>query len=76
MIGNIVGYPIWVSFVDNEVGACIMEFRSNRYSVSDVAVKYGGGGHRLAAGCTIKDYTQEDIDHVLDDLAKLIEEQE
>ncbi len=76
MIGNIVGYPVWASFIENEVGSCIMEFRSNRYTVSDVAVKYGGGGHRLAAGCTIKNYTQEDIEHVLDDLVNLIEEKE
>ena len=74
MIGNIVGYPIWAAFVDNEIGGCIMEFRSNRYPVCDVAVKHGGGGHRLAAGATIKNYTQEDIDIVLDELADLMEE--
>ncbi|MBR2289547.1 MAG: bifunctional oligoribonuclease/PAP phosphatase NrnA [Clostridia bacterium] len=30
-----------------------LSFRSNRIDVADICMLYGGGGHKLAAGCTI-----------------------
>jgi phosphoesterase RecJ-like protein len=30
-----------------------LSFRSNRIDVADICMIFGGGGHKLAAGCTI-----------------------
>ena len=37
-----------------------LSFRSNRIDVADICMLYGGGGHKLAAGCTI-DAKLEDV---------------
>ena len=37
-----------------------LSFRSNNIDVSDICMLYGGGGHKLASGCTI-DASLEDI---------------
>lgn len=46
----------WVFFAEKENGEIFGEFRSNGPVVNDIAFKYGGGGHALAAGATIKDW--------------------
>ncbi|WP_243404855.1 DHH family phosphoesterase, partial [Thermobrachium celere] len=58
-----------------EVGVLIKEIDKNVYKISlrskdyvdvkDIALKYGGGGHVKAAGCTIKDKTIEQIETIL-----------
>ena len=37
-----------------------LSFRSNRIDVADICMLFGGGGHKLAAGCTI-DAPLEDV---------------
>lgn len=37
-----------------------LSFRSNNIDVSDICMLFGGGGHKLAAGCTI-DAKLEDV---------------
>ena len=71
---NVVGYPIWATFMDTETGACIIEVRSNKYDVVDVCMKYGGGGHKKAAGVTIQNYNEEIHNQFVNDLLDLIEE--
>ena len=44
-----------------------ISFRSNRIDVSEICMLYGGGGHKLAAGCT--------IDAKLDDVRKAVVEE-
>ena len=51
---SIVGVEVAVSFRDEEGGVFRVSFRSKgRVDVSAVAARFGGGGHRNAAGCTV-----------------------
>ncbi len=72
LIGNIKGYPIWVFFVENEDGTSHVEFRSNGPAVQPIALKYGGGGHVLAAGVTLPNFEPSLISQVISDLNQAI----
>jgi phosphoesterase RecJ-like protein len=51
---SIVGVEVAVSFREEEGGDFRVSFRSKgRVDVSAVAARFGGGGHRNAAGCTV-----------------------
>lgn len=51
---SIVGVEVAVSFREEEGGVFRVSFRSKgRVDVSAVAARFGGGGHRNAAGCTV-----------------------
>ncbi len=54
LMRDIKGVFIWVNFTEEEDGVHA-ELRSNRYNINPVAVKYGGGGHKKASGCTVPD---------------------
>lgn len=72
VIGNIRGCPIWVLFTRSKEGSIRVEFRSNGANVQEVAVKYGGGGHKCAAGARLVD--QKDFSlcmKVVEDLDKV-----
>ena len=43
-----------------------INFRSRgKYIINDVAKKFGGGGHKLAAGATVKNYTIDKIESII-----------
>ncbi len=71
-MGDIKDVEIWANFTLNEENEVLCEFRSKRYSIVDIARKYGGGGHALACGCTITSF--DDVDQVLQDFDQLIED--
>ena len=71
VMGEIRGVDIWANFTETEDGV-LCELRSSRYNVNRTAVKYGGGGHEKASGCTLKNY-DEAMD-LLKDLDKIAEE--
>lgn len=51
---SIVGVEVAVSFREEDGGVFRVSFRSKgRVDVSAVAVRFGGGGHRNASGCTV-----------------------
>lgn len=50
VIGNIRGCPIWCLFTRSPEGNIRIEFRSSGLDIQQIAKKYGGGGHRCAAG--------------------------
>ena len=53
-MADIRGTDIWVNFTETDQGvAC--ELRSSVYNINPIAVKYGGGGHAKASGCTVAD---------------------
>lgn len=54
LMRDIKGVYVWVNFTEAEDGVHA-ELRSNRYNINPVAVKYGGGGHKKASGCTVPD---------------------
>ncbi len=54
LMHDIKGVFIWVNFTEGDDGVHV-ELRSNRYNINPIAVKYGGGGHKKASGCTVPD---------------------
>jgi len=61
---------IWVNFTETAQGV-LCELRSNKYNINPIAVKYGGGGHQKASGCTLQD--REEAMLLLNDLNSLSE---
>lgn len=71
VMGEIRGVDIWANFTETEDGV-LCELRSSRYNINRIAVKYGGGGHEKASGCTLKNY--DEAMALLEDLNKISEE--
>ena len=60
VLGNVSGCPIWCLFTRSPEGQIRIEFRSHGLDVQKVSYKYGGGGHKNAAGARLenqKDFT-------------------
>lgn len=72
VMAGIRGIDVWVNFTEEEDGKVICEIRSTKYNVNQIAVKYGGGGHKFASGATLN--SLKDIDNVINDLGDLTEE--
>ena len=68
LMRDIKGVYIWVNFTESDDGVHV-ELRSNRYNINPIAVKYGGGGHKKASGCTVPD--KETAMKLLNDLNEL-----
>ena len=54
LMRDIKGVHAWVNFTEADDGIHT-EIRSNKYNINPIAVKYGGGGHKKASGCTVPD---------------------
>ena len=72
VMSGINGIDVWANFTEEENGKVICEFRSTKYNVNPVAVKYGGGGHLQASGCTLEN--KDVIKDVLNDLDLVMED--
>ena len=53
-MADMKGVDIWANFTESENGV-ICELRSSVHTIQPIAVKYGGGGHAKACGCTVPD---------------------
>ena len=73
-MSGIKGIPIWVNFTEYDSGEIICELRSKEIPVVDIAKKFGGGGHALACGCTLKNW--EETDALLEEIDQLLERTE
>lgn len=67
---DIKGIDIWITFSAREDKSWRVEFRSNELAINDLAVKWGGGGHKLASGAIIDDLEQamqiiKDADNII-----------
>lgn len=72
-MAGIRGISIWANFTwDEKAQGIVVELRSNQFNINQIAVKYGGGGHRLASGATLSSW--EEVDRMLEDLDQLIVE--
>ena len=54
-IRSVAGVEVGLLFMEQPSGGVKVSFRARRADVSRVAEKFGGGGHRLAAGATLAD---------------------
>ncbi len=71
IMAGVLETEIWCNFTyDKSKDAVIGEFRSRSIPIVDVAKKYGGGGHLLACGATLKDFAEADM--VINDFIDLI----
>ncbi|AKX34056.1 phosphoesterase RecJ domain-containing protein [Spiroplasma litorale] len=57
ILGELKSAKIWIFFVQND-NHIRVEFRSSKYSVREIAIKYGGGGHKSASGAKVKDFIE------------------
>ena len=69
VMSDLKGIDIWANFTESPEGI-LTELRSSRYTIQPVAVKYGGGGHAKACGCTLKD--KEEVSALLADLDEIL----
>lgn len=69
VMSEIKGVDIWVNFTETETDV-LCEVRSTKYNINQIAVKYGGGGHLLASGATLKN--KEEAFEFLRDLDQLV----
>ncbi len=75
VVGNIKGCPVWTLFTRSPEGTIRVEFRSQGLDVQQIAKKYGGGGHKCAAGARLME--QKDFSlamQVVEDLDKMVSE--
>lgn len=71
-MSGIKGIDIWVNFTEDEANNVVVaELRSSKYNINQIAVKYGGGGHLMASGASLKDF--DEARRMLEDLDRLIE---
>lgn len=65
-----------VSFVVKEVDSkiCKISMRSKKMNIADVCSAFGGGGHKFAAGCTIKAPCEEAVKKLLAEINKGLNE--
>ncbi|MBD8068962.1 DHH family phosphoesterase [Bacillus sp. PS06] len=68
ILGNIEGIKAWVFFVEEE-DQIRVRLRSKGPTINQIAQKYGGGGHPLAAGASI--YSWDEVDPLVEDLKEL-----
>ena len=72
LLGNVKGYPCWATFVETSEHRLRCEFRSNGPAVQPIALKYGGGGHLLASGATLKEFSMETVFNIIKDIDEAI----
>ena len=72
-LSEIRGSLIWIAFIDNKSKNNIrVRLRSRFLGVNELANRYHGGGHKMAAGATV--YSQKEMDALIEDADKLLGE--
>lgn len=71
VMAGIRGIDIWANFTEEENKKVIVELRSSKYNVNQIAVKYGGGGHKFASGATVEGVHV--IESIIKDLESIME---
>lgn len=65
LLRNIDGYPVYFLAAEQN-GAIRISLRSMSPAINEVAKQFGGGGHKLAAGCTL--HNEAELDTMIDTL--------
>ena len=64
--GKLAGHEVSLTLRENENGSTRVSLRSGkRVNVSEIAKKFGGGGHAMAAGCTVDAPPEETLKRLL-----------
>ena len=72
-LSKIRGSLIWVAFIENTEKKNIrVRLRSRFLGINDLAIKYHGGGHNMAAGATV--YSEEEMYRLIDEADQLLGE--
>lgn len=67
-LGDVKGIKAWCFFIEEE-DQIRVRLRSKGPVINQLAKKYNGGGHPLAAGASV--YSWNEVDTVIDDLIEL-----
>ena len=74
VFNNIEGLNAWMTiYYDDSVHKWRGSIRSRTIQINTVAEKYHGGGHKLAAGFTLDNYSQ--ARKIINDMKKMLKEQ-
>lgn len=65
LLDNITGYPIWFIATETDNHGLQAELRSLNVDVQHVAIAYGGGGHRFAAGFSYPEYSIDKVNELI-----------
>jgi bifunctional oligoribonuclease and PAP phosphatase NrnA len=55
ILANTKEIKIWLLAIEKEERLIKISIRSSQYTINEIAKKYNGGGHKLAAGAKIKE---------------------
>ncbi|MEW5819761.1 MAG: bifunctional oligoribonuclease/PAP phosphatase NrnA [Cyanobacteriota bacterium] len=61
LIRSINTVEIAILFKETKDGSLKVSFRSKNYDICSIAKEFNGGGHKLAAGCTIKNSSMGEL---------------
>lgn len=60
VLGNIEGIAAWAFFIEEEPSLIRVRLRSKGPVINELATKYNGGGHALAAGAKVSSWQEAD----------------
>ena len=75
LLSYVAGYPIWFIVSETDNGGMQVEMRSSTCNVQNVAAHFGGGGHTYAAGFTIKHFSEDALNELIDMLSHLVKKE-
>src|SRR5699024_10395858 len=61
ILGDIEGIKAWAFFIEGEDDLIRVRLRSKGPIINEIAARYGGGGHPLAAGASVKSWDEADL---------------
>lgn len=73
LMGNVEEFKIWMTIIEDEDATYMGSLRSHSLTVSDIAMAYHGGGHRLA--CGYRNVRKDEIRALKEKLHQRIKEQ-
>lgn len=71
-LNNVKNSLIWIAFIDNGEGTIRVRLRSRFLKINELAGKYHGGGHEMAAGATV--YSVQEMQECINDADSLLKE--
>ena len=74
VMSNLKEVDIWANFtIDMKINKVLCEFRSKKIEILPIAIKYGGGGHSLACGCTVENF--DIVNDIIKDFKELLKKE-